>query len=258
MAVPNHHLALALGYGAAGLAWLLLSRTFPSWWPAPASPRFARPWREVGWALLATLAVVGIGQLYGAGIRLPRLDPIGPLLEAFNQALIFSPMVLPLVWRRHPPSSAWLAVDRVALRLTAGAVLSAIAVVAFAAVRAGADEPWSIWPRLLRPGNVHLAVQVFLEDFSVAVLVVRLSQALPREWMAAVLVGSLFAAGHLPTLLGEERSIQEAAFLVLDGLLAGEVIGIAMRSRDLWWLFCVHYAMDMMQFAVVSRVAMAS
>ncbi|MEK7794330.1 MAG: hypothetical protein AAB353_07360 [Candidatus Hydrogenedentota bacterium] len=40
--------------------------------------------------------------------------------------------------------------------------------------------------------------------------------------------------------------------LVGDALLGVLVIGTAMRSRDIWWIWCVHFAMGMTQFARVS------
>ena len=112
--IGSQYFAVLAGYGTALIGWLLLWRTMPGLW-APTSPPFApqHPWREVGWALLAAAAVLGIGWLWGADWLLPRTG----LSEAVNQVIIYSPFLLLLAIKRQPLSSAWLPMRRVWLRI---------------------------------------------------------------------------------------------------------------------------------------------
>jgi hypothetical protein len=47
-------------------------------------------------------------------------------------------------------------------------------------------------------------------------------------------------------------SLPDLARLVLDAGLGVVVLFIAQRSADVWWLWCVHFAMDMMQFVAAT------
>jgi hypothetical protein len=112
-------LTRAIAYGTVCVLWLALSRLLP-YWRAPIRVSFERPWREVGYALLAALLVIGPGQLWMHGVRLPNDTPWRPVFESINQILIFSPMLLLLLWRRQPLASAWLPGGYVAPRLAVG------------------------------------------------------------------------------------------------------------------------------------------
>jgi hypothetical protein len=213
--------ALALGYGTALAAWSVLQRIVPLW-PATEPPHFEQPWREVGKALLATVAILVLGQLYFHGIKLPRaFDPL-------NHVLIFSPLLLV---RR----GAWLPADRVWARLAIGFGLALLGVTAYTAL-----QPGSILAVYQRRNLTHL-VQVFLEDLGISILFVRFRAAIGLRATIA-LVAALFAAGHLPTLTADPLS------LVLDTVLAAVGIAVLQRSADVWWFWQVHFAMDMMQF----------
>jgi hypothetical protein len=67
-------------------------------------------------------------------------------------------------------------------------------------------------------------------------------------WATILLVAILFAAGHIPVMVVTGASLWELARLALDAGLGVVVLFIAQRSADVWWLWCVHFAMDMMQF----------
>jgi hypothetical protein len=249
----THHSALFAGYGAAMIGWLLLSRRLP-WLQRKSRIEFEHPGGELAWALLAVVGVIGLGMAYSAGIRFPKSGSAAPLLEALNQVLIFSPFWLLLLIRHQPLETAWIRTDHLPGRIAIGAVLACLAVLAFSLVRRGSDPFPSIIPRLLQPSNIQYAAQVFFEDFAIAILMVRLAAFVRRKWLAAALVAALFAAGHVPALLSDGVSSSELTMLVLDfGLVLG-LLWIAQRGADIWWLFVVHFSMDMMQFKFVSGV----
>lgn len=251
----DHHFALLLSYGTALTLWLILGRLAPRLWPATEPPKFQRPWLEVGFTLSAAVGVIALGQLYLAGFQLPTDGAFGPFFEALNQLLIFSPMPLLLLIRRQPLSTAWLPTTQIGPRIAVGVGLALGATLVFSLTRGGADSFLAIAPRLVGPSQIQHVTQVFCEDLAIAILLCRLSAAMPRPMLAAWGVAGLFALGHMPALLQNAADWRDLAYLVADFALAGAALSIVQRSRDIWWFFCVHYAMDMMQFQRVSGVA---
>jgi hypothetical protein len=190
---------------------------------------------------------VALGQAYALGYRLALPGPLAPLVDALDQALIFSPLLLLPVIRRQGPETAWLPTDRVGQRLLAGMGLALLAVLAFTLARAGSD-PWpAVVARVYRPRNISFAVQVFLEDVAIGVVFVRFRAALGVR-RGIPLVALLFAAAHLPAVLAGGAPVGEALGLLLDAAVAACVLVVLCSSRDIWWFWCVHFAMDMMQF----------
>jgi hypothetical protein len=239
--------ALAAAYASALVAWWLLARRWPSWWSPVTTVRIERPWREILWTVLAIAGVIGIGQLYMRGFLFDASGARHALLESVNQLLIFSPM-LALLWvRRLGWQSAWIRTDRVLLRCTIGLGLALLAIAVFTFGASGA-RPWiAVVPAVFRVENVPHAVQVLLEDVAIAMLVVRLGAALGRR-TTLIAVAALFAAGHVPAMLVDGASAAELFGLIRDFLLGLGIIGVAWRSSDVWWLWPVHFAMDMLQF----------
>ncbi|MDP9200523.1 MAG: hypothetical protein M3P26_01135 [Gemmatimonadota bacterium] len=200
----GHPEVLAIAYGTVCLLWLAASRPLP-YWRSPKRPSFDHPWREVGFALLAALLVIGLGQLWLRGVRLPNHTAWRPVFESINQIAIFSPMLLLLLWRRQTLASAWLPGRHVAPRLAIGLGLAVIALAIYTALERGAPSFLSTLQRVFDPGNSHVAVQVLLEDITIAILMVRLGAALTNKW-AVIVAAALFAGGHIPTMVSEGAS----------------------------------------------------
>jgi hypothetical protein len=250
----EHYPPLVVAYLVGLGGWLLASRFLPGVWPSqPGQVVFTRPWREFGLALLGALGILVIGQLWLKGIRLPEQGALGPVLGALNQALIFAPILLILVLRRQPWTTAWLPRPRIAMRLLVGLVLASLAVTTYSLLRDGADAPWVLLGRIWRYEHLDEMVQVFLEDLTIAILFVRLAGAIGARW-ATVTVACLFAAGHLPVMLSQGATWFEVTGLLRDAGLGVAVILILRRSGDVVWFCCIHYCLDMTQFAKVTGV----
>jgi len=246
----GRYIGLYAGYGAGALVWLIALRTMPSLWPSDqhSGITFTKPWREVLWALLACLGVVAVGQAYQHGFRLPVHGSWGTLAESINQVMVFSPVVLLLALRRQGLSTAWLPTKRIPERLAVGVAVSLAALVAYCMVREQFGRFGVFLARIFAPGNADKAVQVFLEDLSIAVVMCRLTTAMKHPWRSAGLVGALFAAGHIPAMLSHGVAGGELVGLVLDGLLGLFMVRILQRAGDIWWFWCLHFMMDMTQF----------
>ena len=87
-----------------------------------------------------------------------------------------------------------------------------------------------------------------------AILLVRLAAAIGTR-PAVVAAASLFAAGHIPSMLARGASLTELAALVRDVTLGLVVLGTVLRSRDILWFWPVHVTMDLTQFARVMGTA---
>lgn len=249
----EHYPPLVVAYLVGLGGWLFASRLLPSVWPNEPVEVIARPWKEFGIALLGAIGILVIGQLWTRGIRFPEQGAIGPLLASINQVLIFAPILLVLVIRRQPWTSAWLPRARIATRLLVGVVLASLAVTAYSLLRDGADTPWVLFARIWRFEHIDKMVQVLLEDLTIAILFVRLAGAIGNRW-AAVVVACLFAAGHIPVMVSQGATWFELAGLLRDAGLGVAVILVLQRSRDVVWFWCIHFCLDMTQFARISGV----
>jgi hypothetical protein len=250
----EHYLPQTFAYFIGLGGWLAAARLLPELWPRQQSESFQRPWKEVGIALLGAIGIIGMGQLWGIGIRLPEEGTLGPLLASINQVIIFAPILLMIVIRRHPLTSAWLPRKGIFKRLLVGIVLAGLAIVTYSLLRENADAPWLIWSRIWRYENIDLMVQVFLEDLTIAILFVRFAGAIGNGW-ASFVVACLFAAGHIPAMLSQGDKWLELIGLFRDAGLGVAVILILQRSRDVIWFWCIHFCLDMTQFARISGAA---
>ena len=242
----SHRAVLVVAYAAVCLVWLGIYRLVPCW-RSPRRPSFARPWLELGYAAIAIVLVLLLGQAYVHGIRLPDRGGFRPLTESINQAIIFSPVVLLPLVRRQGWISAWLPGNDLLARLGIGLGLSLLAL----AIHESLEGRTGALPRAMAGvysfRNAHVAVQVLLEDVAIAVLLVRLSQVLTAR-RAILGAAFLFALAHLPTLQASGLAPGALLGLVGDFALGALVLSCAWRGADVLWLWPVHTVLDLTQF----------
>jgi hypothetical protein len=243
----DHPQALLVGYAVGLFGWLGVSRVHTSLWSKSQSPSFVQPWREVAFALLACGVIMVVGQAYVHGYLFKAQGSLRPLTGAMNQILIFSPVFLLLAIRRQGLDTAWLPVKRIWQRLLVGLSLALLAILAFTATRAGSDSWLTVVPRVYSPKNLSFAVEVFCEDIAIAILFVRF-QAAMGALLSIILVALSFVAAHLPTLIALGVPLEQTLFLFLDAGLGVLALAVLPHSQDIWWFWCLHFAMDMMQF----------
>src|SRR5262249_33507164 len=145
----------------------------------------------------------------------------------------------------------WGRVDRRWAGVLVGLGLGALALLAFTLVRPGSDNWLAVYPRVYQPKNAVLAAQVLCEDLAIAILFVRFQAAIGLRG-TIVLVASFFAAAHIPSMVATGATVGDLAPLVLDAGLGVIWLFIAQGSADVWWLWCVHFAMDMTQYYAVT------
>ncbi len=248
----SYYFALTGAYTIGLLGWWMANRWKPEIWNSDTEYHFTHPWWDMLWAFVAAVATIGIGQLYSAGFLLPKSSIFGPVVtEALNQTIIFSPFILLLIVRRQPFTTAWLSARHLPERLGIGFVLAIIAVCVFVLIRQPSDSLGSVLGNVYHPKNAGYAVQIFLEDIAIAVVFVRFQSAIGSKWFLIVLVAVafLFSASHYPAKLSEGLSFMTATRdVIIDGALGSAIVYVLQRSKDILWFWCIHFAMDMMQF----------
>ena len=86
-----------------------------------------------------------------------------------------------------------------------------------------------------------------MEDITIALIFVRLSAWIGNK-RTIVIVAILFAAGHIPSLLTNGFVITELGSLLIDTFLGILILSAVSKSKDVWWFFMLHFALDMSQF----------
>lgn len=238
-----HYYALLGAYAVvSAIVWLTQLWVRPAFLgPVPVGT--ARPRLELALLLLAVVGVLGVGQLY---TRHLLLDGRNPVFEAANQILIFSPVLIALAFRKRPFSSGGLPPTRWPALLF-GLALALAALGVYLLVRGAPERYGELVQFVFAPDKAKLAVQVLLEDIAIAALLLSLAAAVgPR--IAIGVVAALFAAAHIPAMLAAGASVDQLTSLLGDTLLGVVMLGAVLRTRSVWWLFPVHFVMDMTQF----------
>jgi hypothetical protein len=225
----------------------------PGIWRKEPCQTFDHPRTEFVYSLLGAMGIVVMGMLWTRGIRIPENGIFGPVLGAANQILIFMPIIVVMLIRKQSWITAWIPSNRIVIRLIIGFVLSILAITAYSLLRSGADWPWAVLSKIWTYDHLDELVQVFLEDITIAILVIRLAGVIGRGW-AIVVVACLFAAGHIPAMISNGATWFELVGLLRDAGLGVAVILVLQRSRDIIWFWLIHFSLDMTQFGAVSGV----
>ena len=248
----SYYAALAIAYGVSLLGWWLINLWKPIIWKYDTVYPFQHPWRETLWVLLAAIGTIGIGQLYSHNLLLPETGVVkSPLTNSINQIIIFFPFILLLFIRHQPFSTVWLPSQFPLIRVGVGIALALCAIIVFLLIRKPEPSFFDIIAGVYHPKNLGYAVQVFLQDCSVAMLLVRFKAAVGKKWFlwVIIVVAFLFSASHYPLKMTQGLSfITATREILIDGLLVSGILYVIQRSQDILWFWCIHFAMDMMQF----------
>lgn len=243
------YLALVAGYGVAAAMLLIAARLRSSLWPVGAQAD-AQTGLPLPRAILLLLAVIAIGQLHQARYLLDEQRSWRHLARALNQLMIFGPVFAYCVYavaKGRGRDAMFAPTDRVLSRIGVGCVAAAVATVAYVLATPDSSPLLLIAARIFDAPNVAHALQILGEDLSIGLLLASLLRVVkPRTAVAAT--GGLFALGHIPAMIRDGARTREFLHLLADGVLAAGVIALVLRLRDMWVLWPVHVAMDLMQF----------
>jgi hypothetical protein len=253
----SHYAGLIGGYAAAVAGWWLLSRLMvrfhlsPASWNGSTAYTLEHPWREISYALIGVVGVLLVGQMWSHGWKLPATGTLAPLIESVNQFLIFLPILLVPLIRRHGARTLLLPSGKVGWRLLAGLILAFAAIGGYTLIRSGSGGLFETVSRVVQFQNLDEAVQVLMEDLAIGIFLYRLAAALGAR-RAVVGVAALFALGHIPALISGGATAGELSGLIFDFALGVAVVGVILRSGDILWFWPVHVVMDLMQFSRIS------
>lgn len=208
-------------------------------------------WRGLIILFGAGVVTLLIGRLYSAGMLIPPFT-LGKIRigESINQLLIYSPFLVYATLLIRKKGEIWLPVDKWQNRILTGLVLSGVAVLTFT-VLSNKRDIGSVLTDVYNIKNFHFAIQIFLEDLLIAMLLAAFNRAVGNRGtlIGLVVVSCLFAYGHLPSKLEEGTGLITAMTdLTFDALLGIGICYSILRSKDFLWFWPIHFAMDMMQF----------
>ena len=243
--MTTHYIALVPAYATAAVLWFLISLVLKTLWKNEANTLFNKSWLEFLYALIAVIMILGIGQLYMREMLIPNDG--NNYIDALNQFIIFSPTILLITIRKQSTETIWLPKSKILLRISIGLVIALSSLFIYWLTRENAAGYVSILSNTYHPKNVSHLVQVFMEDLTIALVFVRLSAWIGRKWTIGI-VALLFAAGHIPSLISSGASTVEISSLFIDTFIAIVILSAVSKSKDVWWFFMVHFALDMSQY----------
>ncbi len=245
--MTKHYTSLMVAYATAAVLWLLFNHFFRSrLWNKPVEYHPQKPYLEFIFAIIAVVAILGIGQLYIKGMLFPNKNKL-PIIDAINQVLIFSPTLILVFFRKHSLDSIWLPKASIIIRISIGLFIAVISLIVYWMVREDAAPLGKIMLNIYNPKNISELAQVFMEDITIAMIFVRLSKWIGNNW-TIVIVATLFAAGHIPSMIADGYSLVELGSLIIDTAIGVLILSVIHKSKDVWWFFVVHFTLDMTQY----------
>ena len=240
-------LPLILAYSSICLSWFGINKMNLSWEAESPEPS-TQSRTDLLLALLASLVVLLIGQLYSAGYLIPRLglEKLDKLLIwPLNNFLIFSPIFLLLIFRKQKLNTIYLSGTEIIRKLGFGFFASILGVLGFTILRGELERFPEILHSALRIDSLSNFPAVFLENLALAFLFIRLKWATNMKWALAI-PAVLFALAHVPASLAEGDPWSHIlTFFFLTGSITVLVLYTLYRSKDILWLGLVHYFMDL-------------
>lgn len=244
----SHYISLLIAYTVAALCWFLLHKSiYKNLWSSEVIYNPKKPYLEFIFAILAVIVILFIGQLYTNGLLLPNSLHKNNFIDALNQLIIFSPTLILIFIRKDALDTIWLPKSNVMQRIGVGFSISLIAIFTYWLVRKDAASIGSILYNTFNVKNISHLVQVFMEDITIALIFVRLSNWIGYKWSLA-LVATLFATAHIPSMISNGYTLNEMSSLFLDTAIGIIILFAVSKSKDVWWFFIVHFVMDMTQY----------
>ena len=230
---------------ACGL-WFLLDRKKLVWSPESIITP-AKPWWEMAFGLLACAGILAIGQVYSAGLLIPKssLSWLNQIIWILNNFIIFSPVFIVLALRRQKLNTVFISARDIFRKLGFGALASTVGIVLFVGIRGEWHRTTEILINSVNGNSLANFPATFFENVALAFLFVRFKWAVGIKW-AIIIPSILFAIAHVPGSLAEGDSWSHImTFFTVTGGLTTVILYTAYRSRDIIWLGLVHYFMDL-------------
>lgn len=215
-------------------------------WASPINYKPTKPSLEFGLSILTVVVILIIGQLYLRDWLIPNTNK-NVFVDAFNQIIIFSPIIALLIIRNDPIESLWLRKDHILQRVLVGFILALIALFITWIIYNSTRPFVELIGHTFNIKNTSHLTQIFLEDITIALVLVRLSTWIGK-YKAILIVSILFAASHIPSMIVNGVTFNEMGSLILDSIIGVIVLIALSKSQDIWWFIPLHFVMDMTQY----------
>ncbi len=243
--LSTYFLPVLLGYGIPCLLWYLLSKYKPSVWPIITIEKPEKPGRDLIYGLLAVFGILGIGQLWSAGLLIPYPSSKGTMsviVHWLNNLIIYSPVFIVLFLRKQSLHTIFLGFKDVPVKLVFGGLSAIVGVELYMVFNGG--HAGTILTKGLDYENIRNFLPVFLEGVALAFLFVRLKWTVGLKWAIAI-PAILFSLAHIPRAINEESPLDVILIdSVLTALVTVVVFSTTAKSRDIIWLGVLHYFLD--------------
>ena len=248
----SYYNLLVITYSAAFLMWFAIVKRFEALlYAEDVLVSQQKSWRDLLLLIICAITTLIFGRAYSHGIRLDSFS-VGYLKvgETINQLFIYLPFVVYGIVNWDDRSRLWLPRKKILIRFSIGLVLGLTSILLFSSMAKERNIGDVIFDTY-HIKNFHHAVQVFLEDMLICMLLASFQKALGNRYalLVAITVAALFGFGHIPSRLEDGQLWNQAMmFATLDTTIGVAASYLLLRNRDFTWLFPIHYSLDMMQF----------
>lgn len=244
----SYFLAIALAYlGSIGV-WFLVTRARPSLWPPIRQIHFAKPKRELVWALVAIGFVLLLTVLDNMRLLLPRQRGwVGPLVFLGVLLIVWLPVILVLLIRRQGLHTCLLSTEGAGKKLLWGIGVSLLGISIFLIARGkiyAFPQLTSGW----RTNHLVVLVQSIMLMAGVGFLLVRIIAA-AGKWIGIVIVGALYGLAKYPLYMMQYRMgfFQATAMIVFSSFIAMIIAYIIYDRQDVLVISIFHFFLDEVQ-----------
>ncbi len=243
----NSYFIIPLSFAYCSICgfWFLLVK-FRLAWTIENIQASNHKWIDLILALVACFGVIAVGQVYSAGLLIPKPDhKVGrALIWGLNNVIIFSPIFITIILRKQSLNTLFLSGNNFIHKSLFGIAASLIGVFLFVVLRSEVGR----FPEILKDAFTVQSLSnfpaIFFENVALAFLFVRLRWAIGLKW-SIIIPAILFASAHIPGSIAEGDPWSHImTFFFLTGSLTTVILYTAYRSRDIIWLGFVHYFMD--------------
>jgi hypothetical protein len=225
-----------------GMSIIYLWKVFlPAQWPLFCKPLFKKPLKEFIYALLVSLALIGISiATYQAKDAFNLLLGTGKLSWVLKILIVYSQVLIYLVLTKQKLATCFISIDKIGYKIAAGLFSALVAGYIFIIIRGDSDYP-AFLQYLWNDAGINL-LQTFLEGMAVGFLVYRLF-ALLKPKIAALTVAVIFMLSHIQSYtIGMGYSGTEAAILIIAHTgITYLILLFVYKTQDLISIFFLHW-----------------
>jgi hypothetical protein len=239
----NFELAVYAAWGASLLLFMIALSRSKGLAPSPGLECISRPGLEVLYALSAIVILFVLSQLTDQWFATWKKIPFyGRIVFLVQLLVIYSPIILVLVWRKQGLDTCLLRREKLPSKLLVGLSLALFASLVFLGVR-GRLTAYPQFLATVGEGGPLAMLQTFLEGVALGFLLYRFSAWIGVRWSAAI-VAVLFMAAHVPVYMGKSFGLSLPIAVAMAAAHAGITVAVLLamwKSQDIVVVGFLHW-----------------